>query len=275
MQNKSYQFERELAERLSGVGQHLQAIRQEHGLSLDDVAIKTLIPTRILKALEAGDLKQLPEPVYIQGFIRRYAEAVGMKPADFAIADNPIGSSDQPKRQPGQFSTSPQLRPLHLYFVYTAVVVAAISGLSNLLTQPSYQQKLGLTAAPIAITNSGVVSLSPTAKPVKPQSTQSAGRSPETTSDKPVRIGVTLVSQSWLRVVVDGKTDFEGVLSEGTQRLWEADRQITLRAGNAGGVVVNLNNGTAKPLGEPGSIKEVTFGTSSESATLPDSNEGG
>jgi hypothetical protein len=80
-----------------------------------------------------------------------------------------------------------------------------------------------------------------------------------------------MTSQSWVRVVVDGKIEFEGVLSEGTAREWEASKQLILRAGNAGGVMVSLNNGVAKRLGEPGAVEEVTFGSNTSTARLPSS----
>jgi hypothetical protein len=76
---------------------------------------------------------------------------------------------------------------------------------------------------------------------------------------KPVQVGVTLKSQSWIRVVADGKTEFEGVLPEGTQRTWVADKTLIVRAGNAGGVLVEFNDQTAKQMGAPGEVQEVTF----------------
>jgi cytoskeletal protein RodZ len=51
------------------LGAYLQQLRQKQRISLETVAKKTLIPVRLLAALEIGNTKQLPEPVYIQGFI--------------------------------------------------------------------------------------------------------------------------------------------------------------------------------------------------------------
>ncbi|MEB3338604.1 MAG: DUF4115 domain-containing protein, partial [Leptolyngbyaceae bacterium] len=89
-----------------------------------------------------------------------------------------------------------------------------------------------------------------------------------TTPEQSVRVSVIFKAQSWLRVVADGKTEFEGVLPEGTQRTWAAKQQLTLRAGNAGGVLVAVNNGQAKQLGNPGSVEEVTFGNTPQ-ASIP------
>jgi hypothetical protein len=42
-------------------------------------------------------------------------------------------------------------------------------------------------------------------------------------------------------------------------RTWQANRELTVRAGNAGGVYVAVNNANAKQLGQPGKVEEVTY----------------
>jgi len=37
-----------------------------------------MIQPRVIRAIEAGNLKELPEGVYIRGFLRRYADALGL-----------------------------------------------------------------------------------------------------------------------------------------------------------------------------------------------------
>jgi hypothetical protein len=59
--------------------------------------------------------------------------------------------------------------------------------------------------------------------------------------------------------MVDGKLAFEGILPQGTQKTWEGQEEVTIRAGNAGGVVVTFNNGQKKILGKPGEVEEVTY----------------
>nr|WP_238392975.1 RodZ domain-containing protein [Myxacorys almedinensis] len=52
--------------------------RQHRSVSLQEVAAKTYIPLRLLNAIEAGRMDLLPEPVFVQGFIRRYADLLGL-----------------------------------------------------------------------------------------------------------------------------------------------------------------------------------------------------
>ncbi len=64
--------------RLGEIGQLLNQARQEKGMTLEEVSGKTLIRATILKAIEEGDARPLPEPVYIRGFIRRFGDLVGL-----------------------------------------------------------------------------------------------------------------------------------------------------------------------------------------------------
>jgi cytoskeletal protein RodZ len=60
------------------VGERLRAAREEKGLSLDDIARQTRIPTRHLEHIERGEWDALPAITYSVGFARSYANAVGL-----------------------------------------------------------------------------------------------------------------------------------------------------------------------------------------------------
>jgi cytoskeleton protein RodZ len=62
-------------------GNKLRDAREARSLSLDDVAHVTRIPRASLSALEEGRFDRLPAPVFVRGFIRSYARAVGLDPA--------------------------------------------------------------------------------------------------------------------------------------------------------------------------------------------------
>jgi len=79
-------------------------------------------------------------------------------------------------------------------------------------------------------------------------------------SSKPVNVGIVMKGQSWLRITVDGKADFEGVLDEGKKLTWSGDRQISIRAGNASSVALSYNNQPLKLLGKEGEVAERLFG---------------
>jgi cytoskeletal protein RodZ len=281
-------LQKEQAERLMQIGAYLRQVREESFLSLEEVAAKTMIQARLLRAIEAGTLHQLPEPVYIQGFLKRYAEVLGLDGTQFADAFPTEDSLRIVQQSSWKDSPAAQLRPLHLYVAYIALIAASVSLLSYLVGRSAPSASPTATATSLSPSSAQSPTQSPTGKnspaSASGKSHQSAvataglsttsaivqsslGR--PTAPDKPVRVDVKLTAQSWLRIVVDGRTEFEGVLPEGTERSWSANKELTIRAGNAGGVMLAYNSSQAKKMGEPGAVEERTF-SSQDSASLPD-----
>ncbi len=64
------------------VGSELRAVREQLGWSLADLSARLKIRRALLDAIEAGDLAALPAPAYAAGFIRNYAEALGLDPEE-------------------------------------------------------------------------------------------------------------------------------------------------------------------------------------------------
>ncbi len=62
------------------VGEILKSQRERKGLSLKDIHEKTKIRLDFLECLENGKYEKLPDEVYVIGFIRNYADTVGLNP---------------------------------------------------------------------------------------------------------------------------------------------------------------------------------------------------
>jgi len=62
------------------IGELLRETRLNKGYSYEDIQEITKIRTRYIKAIEEGDLTQLPGPFYSKAFIRTYAEALELSP---------------------------------------------------------------------------------------------------------------------------------------------------------------------------------------------------
>src|SRR6266446_1412810 len=60
------------------VGERLRKERLRKRLSLDDIARGTKIRHQFLEAIEDGQYNKLPSTAYAQGFVRNYAEYLGL-----------------------------------------------------------------------------------------------------------------------------------------------------------------------------------------------------
>jgi cytoskeleton protein RodZ len=68
------------------VGEKLRLAREEQGLTLDDVAARTRIPTRHLESIEQSEWSRLPAPTYSIGFAKSYAVALGLDKTEIGDA---------------------------------------------------------------------------------------------------------------------------------------------------------------------------------------------
>src|SRR5437899_5411710 len=65
---------------MSSVGAYLRGLREQQGMSVDELSRATRVLSHYLEALESDDLRSLPAPVFTKGFIRAYCQAVGVPP---------------------------------------------------------------------------------------------------------------------------------------------------------------------------------------------------
>jgi cytoskeletal protein RodZ len=244
--------EQQRSEKLAEIGAQLWASRQEKGLSLEEVVVLTRIPKRLLQAIEEGNLNDLPEPIYIQGLIRQFSDALGFNGVEFSstfpIVYQQVSSTSTWTNKPIN-----QLRPLHLYLLYIFVIICSVSGLSQILNNAALQASTSQNKQPNAQKESFQPTQSTQPLEVKPFSNTLLSAK----DGQPVQIGVTLKSSSWIRVVADGKTQFEGTLPEGSHRTWKAQEQLTVKTDNAGGVLMSVNQQQPKEMGEPGKVEEI------------------
>jgi transcriptional regulator with XRE-family HTH domain len=108
------------------IGQALRAIREHQGRSLEDLAEITRIRASYLSAIEELRLELLPSRPFTIGYIRAYAQALGLDPeaaVERVRADEPV--LDEPLRAPlgVQEERDPRLNSL---VAGACVIVAAI-----------------------------------------------------------------------------------------------------------------------------------------------------
>lgn len=64
------------------LGRYLKQRREARGMSLNELSRVTRIPTASLEAVESDRFDELPGEVFVRGFLRAYAQAVGLLPAE-------------------------------------------------------------------------------------------------------------------------------------------------------------------------------------------------
>jgi len=271
---------------MTELGQVLREARETKGVSLAEAEEATKIRQKYLQALEEGDYSVLPPSVYVRGFLRNYANYLGLDPEHVIhlYQQAPPQQSEPPEPR---IIAEPLVPTSRVNWEIVAGILLLIAvGALGVWVYRRYVVPLVMTSPPtppgVAIADTGEPSPVPsppdthptaterptaTAIPVIPTATSlpptptPLPRPTATATARPTRVpGLTFVlrttGRTWLRVIVDGKTVLEQTLGAGQVRTWRAQREVRLRTGNAGGVEVIVNGQELGPLGQPGQVLE-------------------
>lgn len=67
-----------MSEQYQSIGEQLRAAREAHAVTLDEAEAQTRIRKKFLQALEQGDMSVLPSTAHAKGFLRNYAQYLGL-----------------------------------------------------------------------------------------------------------------------------------------------------------------------------------------------------
>jgi len=268
---------------LETIGATLRAAREARGWTIEEVERATRIRARYLIALEKGEYDALPSALQARGFLRNYAQHLGLNP------DQTLSQLDEaltPQRSTGLPSlisrgtrapASPAVRAAPR--VVTAQVgtaptspLAAIRRVRRLFT-PDILLLLVISLAVLGFFVWGGLRLAdtvfnpaastPTAEFLGPTETPSptiiAGITATFTPPPPlvsfsnVQLILQIEQRTFVRVSVDGTLAFEG-LAFPNERKEFTGQLVEVTTGNAAGVRVIFNQ---RDLGPMGGIGEV------------------
>ena len=240
---------------LASFGEELRREREIRGISLKEIADATKISKRFLEAIERNDHKTLPAPVFTRGFVREYARYLGLNADEIvnrynyaAAGDDRIEQSTHLDRlvqiqspQRPKKSIPPPYARIDRNIIILIVIVAALSILFYWTVRHRHETR-AVEADVAPIISRHPVSIP---KPAPPPATQL----------ETLHMTIDAADDSWVMLEADGKTVMNERLQKGEHRAVDAKETFHFRTiGNAGGIVLTLNDVRLPSLGRDGQV---------------------
>lgn len=244
----------------------LKALREERGLTTEDIFLKTRINSAILNAIENGDFHYLPAPVSTNKFIRIYAEAIGID-AEIILAHyqryvdekqavpeeiNVVKASAALERKP--FSS-------YLRYILPAVAIVAAAYIMYAFVPKEEPRKIVQQDAIVAPVPAPVpavkeplpeaVSNAPQAAPPAVVTTTETTKAPDNAS---LDLLIEATEDTWLSISEDRKAPFQTTLKKGEKLSRTAREFFVIDVGNAAGVNVTFLGKSLGSLGRKGQV---------------------
>lgn len=235
---------------MSSFGEILRQERELRGVSLREIADATKISIRFLEALEQDRLEVLPGGLFKRAFVRQYANHLGLdadRLVDEFVAANPEQSQAPAPRPPVAVSERAHPGGALLFVLVGLGVALSVMKLSG----PETAREPDPVVAPPP----------PSVAPTAPLAGDSVY--PPPSSPRPIRevepdgliLTMNATQACWVEVSVDGQTVMNRVMTEGESQTLEAQGEILLSVGNAGGIAFSVNDRRGRPLGDDGEVR--------------------
>lgn len=245
-------------------GSWLRRQREVREISLREIADASKISLRYLEAFEQDRFDVLPAPIFARGFLREYAKYVGLDPDEVVNhflsakqALEPEGEGE-PEAEPPPSRSSWTLNLLLVLAVLTVIVLVALLAFHAERTrggqsEPAPAMEPSLPAPPAGEppsaaageeAPSGPVAVAAPAATVPAATVPAAeldGRQAGPEAEAPLTVTLEFRDRCWVVVDVDGRREIQQEVAAGESLRLEAQEQVRLTLGNAGGVEVRVN----------------------------------
>ncbi|HET6947422.1 MAG TPA: RodZ domain-containing protein [bacterium] len=263
---------------MPSIGDSLRQRREQLGLTLEEAERVTRIRSQYLEALERDDLDAIPSPVQARGFLKNYSDYLGLRTEEVLrqyTEQKGAARKTIPllRTQPRRDGAAPPRPIRRRWFSMDLVVAAVISlGILALLVWGAGRLMASLrerteqaqeSSGFLIATTTASPTASATAIPDEPVPAAAIETSePSPTSTLPPlplpsgRVTLRLIAQqrTWIRVLIDGRQQFQGRLLAGDVLDYAADRLIEVSTGNGAAVRVLWNG---QDTGLMGALDEV------------------
>jgi cytoskeletal protein RodZ len=258
---------------IENFGSYLKHERELRGFSLEDIAIKTKISIHFLQALENNQFDDLPEKVFIKGYIRSFARIIGSDEHEMLNAfDDTMGPPASPETGGTPtgtkkfFQGKKTLLWLGLAVISLAGAVWATSFLSHKFSA-SFKKTVSESDRRGVSKNS----FKPKSESVKPnkisshvnKASESTAKQDTTSSlstqtvagnetarstsemiGRPLTLTVKVQDDTWFNISVDRSREEDFVLSRGAEKKFYGKESFGMNIGDRGRVELRLNGQT-------------------------------
>jgi cytoskeletal protein RodZ len=245
------------------VGELLLTARERSGQSLEFMSEETKIPKQNLQYLETDNFEAIPAKVYVKGFLRTYANALGLD-AQHVLSKYEVqtGQTHKTKGDHWEIETevveeklaAPKLPP-RILVIAAAVIVVVILVLK-------LAGKKEETAGPPRRTDLKEEILQQKAAPAASPQKVEVAEPPAAVEPMELKLIASPTDSAWIELntvsIVEQApetTAFRFMLPLGRSRSFQATEEfIFKKVGNAGGIALELNGAKLPPLGKKGKV---------------------
>jgi cytoskeleton protein RodZ len=223
-------------------GEIFKQRREALGLDLREISNTLRIKYAYLKALEDGDMANLPPEVYVKGYIHEYAKVLNIDPEPVISSYMQLISQPEPAQsKPSGETTQSKKRKTGYVLIPALLILVAI--FITYLQKPSTTRTAESPVPPVGS---------------EKEATPATQNAPQKNIAGHL-LQINAHDTTWLQVMIDKTEVKELLMHPGDAAEWRAEKCFSLKIGNAGGVKLRFDGKELSNLGEAGQVVSMNL----------------
>jgi cytoskeletal protein RodZ len=249
---------------MTSFGASLRRERELRGVSLQEISSSTKIGVSMLRAIEDDRFDKLPQGLFVRGFVREYARFLALDEQKVLTELSFHASQAVPVPDASAIAAiadgEKRSQRFSARMINGGIMTAIVGAVVALILSPGFSRQ----SAPSTVIST-LPQPAPTAEiaPVVPSSVLVSSAAPSAPADhtgssvlpQPLQLTLTATEDCWIGLDVGGDRVENRVLKKGESFSISARQNASLAVGNAGGLLVAIDSGPARPLGNRGEVK--------------------
>ena len=262
---------------MDSLGKYLEKHRKAQGITLEQIERVTKISLSYLRALEREQYHLLPAPIFTIGFLKQYAQCVGLDPEDIVLRYR-LGAQEKGALRDDRAHDRGRGGRRRLFWLMTGLLLLLV--LLWVLLYPGAGEK-GVVVREIRIPRSSLKSIKkerlreeleirPSGSlagasterlpaPPSPAAAKPGEGIEEPALSRPIEVIVQALHPTPIQVRIDGSSPYDTFLETGERHTCRARERVQLRIGDGKGVRIFYNGKAYENLGEHGDVIHITF----------------
>lgn len=242
---------------MTDFGGNLRVAREQRGLSLSELAVRTKIPLAALEALERNDVSKLPGGIFSRAFVRAYAHEVGLD-ADATVSEflarfevSPAPATAPPAMNRARSFDTPQRMSVAVTLALVTLPIIGFVLYGSLRTPPPQNTEMRSAAresAPATADSPAVHAVATSAVSTDLPAASAPGT---------LTLDVHPTGPCWVKVTADGRPVLARLMKAGEKQSLPFRDNALLQIGDAGTFAFSIDGQAGRSLGQPGEVRLV------------------
>ena len=237
----------------ASIGKQLQLTRIREKISLEKMCKDTKIRMKYLQAIEDDNLSIIPEKVAARGFIKICARYLELDHTELLAQLDNKSSEDQSIDKASSLSEKWQKKQPVLSGLFIIAGIIALVLLFIIFNNPEAKSTARVNES------STQIRVTPATNEAKAQEIEEATATLSIKVPKLAKLTAKAIQNAWIKVKVDEKDIFHGMLKKGRSKTWYGKESVQIRSPEPNYINLIFNDKDVGKLGKDHKVSERSF----------------